>query len=89
MENVAEQAATAASKRAVKDTFYLLGVDLEDPAHVRSTRDTFLHMIDRFEARKMRRETFRKGIVSGLITIVVTGLLGALGISAHSIHPHP
>lgn len=70
--------AARSARRAVNETFFLLGVDLNDPDHIRSTRDVITHLRDQFEAGQRRKETWSKGLVHGAVTLTV-GLIIAVG----------
>lgn len=62
--------AARSAKQAVHETFFLLGVDLKDPEHVRSTRDVITRMRDDFDKEQRRKEAWGKGFVFGVATLV-------------------
>lgn len=70
--------ATRSAKQAVNETFFLLGVDLADPGHVRSTRDVLTRMRDKFHSEERRKESWGKGIVHA-VTTAAAGVVLAVG----------
>lgn len=62
--------ASRSAKQAIHETFFLFGVDLKDPEHVRSTRDVITRMRDDFDKEQRRKEAWGKGFVFGVATLV-------------------
>ena len=87
MEAVASKAAKEAADQSLRDTWYLMGIDLKDPEHIRSTRDAFQHMIDSARLRRQRAETFHRGIVTGFFTLLLGGIVSAVGYLFHFHFP--
>jgi hypothetical protein len=83
---LAERAGELGARKAVHDSFFLLGVDLADKESVDEFRGSMSHMKRLMVASKERQSEFRKSaigasfsLVAGVIAAVVTTLF--LGLS--------
>ena len=86
---LAERAGELGAKKAVRDSFFLLGVDLEDQESIEQFRGSMRHMRNMAAALQERRSEFRKSaigagfsMVAGIVAAVVTTLLLSAGKAA-------
>jgi hypothetical protein len=86
---LAERAGEAGAKKAVRDSFFLLGVDLEDKDSIDEFRDSMRHMRNMVVASQERKSEFRKSaigagfsMVAGIVAAVVTTLFLGAGKAA-------
>ena len=75
IQAVAERSANA----AVKNTFFLLGVDIADPKEVETLRDSFKNMREDTKRKAHRKEIWASGIVHGAITVATAAIIAVLG----------
>jgi hypothetical protein len=88
--SVAEKAAERGAQKAVKDSFFLIGVDLEDIEDVDLFRNNMRTMRSANEnKREQKREVF-KGITTfaTAILISIATSLGAIYVRLGGITPH-
>lgn len=67
-----------AARSAVRDTFFILGVDLTQPGEVDLMRRYYQSSRDKMMRSEKRRETWSKGMVHGFISILVVTIGAAL-----------
>lgn len=80
-----ESVAARAAKAAVKDTFHLLGVDLDNATEVSSTRDVMTSWRASLQRKQKRRDEWQTGAVRGVWAVLVAGVLGATGYLASTV----
>ncbi len=80
---IAEVIAERAARSAIHQTFFLMGIDLDDPQDVTNFRDGMRETIESSKLRKERVELVKRGVMNAIITTIVSSMVAGAALLWH------